>query len=271
MTSLFEKKQKTKRKESIEGTVAKKFFDDTPIVLKVSSNRNPNSAISKEFLEYYAERYETSFGVPAKIEWGKDIKLINKLLRIYEDVSVFSCESKLEFLVKACEKYFISRDNLALKSAWSIGVFYCSFSKIVLLLKNKENSNIEPITEGYKLAILNATGVKYNDIITEHDEEVFVQLYLLLKPLWVKSFSLTRFTELFFLVLFDHMRNKDYNLNFFISKYAIDFFTKWLETEGKDILMFWPKDIVEMGKGRLEMEQQLMLEEERKLFYGSKI
>src|SRR4030067_2826411 len=177
MTSLFEKKQKTKRKESIEGTVAKKFFDDTPIVLKVSSNRNPNSAISKEFLEYYAKRYETSFGVPAKIEWGKDIKLINKLLRIYEDVSVFSCESKLEFLIKALEKYFISRDNLALKSAWSIGVFYCSFSKIVLLLKNAEESNISPIMEGFKLAYLNNTGVKYTGIFNEQDKEVFTQIY----------------------------------------------------------------------------------------------
>ena len=45
------------------------LFEDTPVVLKVPPNKkvNPNSIISKEFLEYYAKRYETLFGVPAKI------------------------------------------------------------------------------------------------------------------------------------------------------------------------------------------------------------
>ena len=155
-----------------------------------------------------------------------------------------------------------------MKGAWSIGVFYTNFAKIALLLKNKENSNICLIIEGYKLAYLDDTGTKYNGIITEHDEEVFMQLYIFLKPLWVKEFTLPRFSEIYFLVLFDHMKKKDYNLNFFISKYAIDFFTKWLETEGKEILMFYPKDVSDMDKERLIEEQNKMFEEEKGLFYN---
>ena len=246
------------------------LFEDAPVVLKVSPNKkvNPNSAISKEFLEYYAERYETSFGVPAKIEWGKDIKLINKLLRIYEDVSVFSCESKLEFLVKACEKYFISRDNLALKSAWSIGVFYCSFSKIVLLLKHGEESNISPIIEGFKLAYMNDTGIKYNGIITEQDKETFAQIYLFLKPIRLEGYSLKRFAELFFLVMFDCLGNKKYDLGFFISKFAQNKFENWINTEGKEILMFYPKGVSNIDKEKLMFEEKRMMEEERELFYG---
>ena len=249
------------------------LFEDTQVVLKVSSNKkvNPNSAISKEFLEYYVERYMSLFGIPAKIEWAKDVNLINKLLKTYEDISIFGCSHKLEFLVKVCERYFVSRDKLALQNCWNIGIFYYNFSKIVLLLKHGEESNISPIIEGYKLAYLNDTGIKYNGIITEHDEEVFMQLYIFLKPLRVKEFTLPRFSEIYFLVLFDHMRKKDYNLNFFISKYAIDFFTKWLETEGKEILMFYPKDVVEMDKERLMFEEKKMLEEERGLFYNGKI
>ena len=108
------------------------LFEDIQVVLKVSPNKkvNPNLAISKEFLEYYAKRYKTLFGVPAKIEWGKDIKLIDKLLKTYEDISIFGCANKLEFLQKACEKYFVSRDTLALKNCWNIGIFYYNFSKI---------------------------------------------------------------------------------------------------------------------------------------------
>ena len=246
------------------------LFEDIVVSEKVSSNKkvNPNSAISKEFLEYYVERYMSLFGIPAKIEWAKDVNLINKLLKTYEDISIFGCESKLEFLVKACEKYFISRDKLALQNCWNIGIFYYNFSKIVLLLKHGEASNIEPIIEGYKLAYLNDTGIKYNGIITEHDEEVFMQLYIFLKPLWVKEFTLPRFSEIYFLVLFDHMRKKEYNLNFFISKYAIDFFTKWLETEGKEILMFYPRDVSDIDKERLIEEQNKMLIEEREIFYN---
>ena len=246
------------------------LFEDAPVVLKVSPNKkvNPNSAISKEFLEYYAERYETSFGVPAKIEWGKDIKLINKLLRIYEDVSVFSCESKLEFLIKALEKYFISRDNLALKSAWSIGVFYCYFSKIVLLLKHAEESNISPIMEGFKLAYLNNAGVKYTGIFTEQDKEVFTQIYLFLKPTRLESYTLKRFSELYFLVMFDCLGNKKYDLGFFVSKFAQDKFLNWINTEGKEILMFYPKDVSTIDKERLIEEQNKMFEEEKGLFYN---
>ena len=73
---------------------------------------------------------------------------------------------------------------------------------------------------------------------------------------------------MYFLVLFDHIRKKDYNLNFFISKYAIDFFTKWLETEGKEILMFYPRDVSNIDKEKLIEEQNKMLIEEREIFYN---
>jgi len=246
------------------------LFEDIVVSEKVSSNKkvNPNSAISKEFLEYYAKRYELLFGVPTKINWGKDLKLVNSLLKTYNDVSIFGCTNKLEFLQKVCEKYFVSRDKLALQNCWNIGIFYYNFSKIVLLLKHGEASSIEPIIEGFTLAYLNDTGVKYTGIFTEHDEEVFMQLYIFLKPLWVKEFTLPRFSEIYFLVLFDHMRKKEYNLNFFISKYAIDFFTKWLETEGKEILMFYPRDVSDIDKERLIEEQNKMLIEEREIFYN---
>ena len=178
------------------------LFQDTPIDIKVAK-KDSKSAISKEFLNYYGRRYTELFGVPGKVEWGKDIKLINKLLKTYEDVSIFSCESKLEFLIKVCEKYFISRDNLALKNCWSIGIFYYNFPKIVLLLKHGEESNISPIMEGFKLAYLNDTGIKYVGIFTERDEEIFMQLYLFLKPIRLESYTLKRFSELYFLVLFD--------------------------------------------------------------------
>lgn len=246
------------------------LFEDIVISEKVSLNKkiNPNSLISKEFLEYYVDRYNALFGVPAKIEWGKDIKLINKLLKTYENVSIFGCESKLEFLQKACEKYFISRDNLALKNCWSIGIFYYNFPKIVLLLKHGEESNIDPIMEGFKLAYLNDAGVKYTGIFTEQDEEVFMQLYLFLKPLWLKKFSLKRFAELYFLAMFDYLGDKKYDLNFFKSKFAMDYFVKWLETERKDLLMFYPIDVSDIDKEKLLEEQNKMFEEEKRLFYG---
>src|SRR3990170_2220948 len=246
------------------------LFEDTPVVLKVSPNKkvNPNSAISKEFLEYYAKRYELLFGVPTKINWGKDLKLMNSLLKTYNDISIFGCENKLEFLIKACEKYFVSRDKLALQNCWNIGIFYYNFSKIVLLLKHGEESNIAPIMEGWKLAYLNDAGIKYTGIFTEQDEEVFMQLYLFLKPLWLKKFSLKRFAELYFLAMFDYLGDKKYDLNFFKSKFAMDYFVKWLETERNDLLMFYPIDVSDMDKERLIEEQNKMLIEERELFYN---
>jgi len=246
------------------------LFEDIVISEKVSLNKkiNPNSLISKEFLEYYAERYETLFGIPAKIEFGKDIKLINKLLKTYEDISIFGCEHKLEFLQKACEKYFVSRDNLALKNCWSIGIFYYNFSKIMLVLKHGEASNISPIMEGFKLAYLNDAGIKYTGIFTEQDEEIFMQLYLFLKPLWDKRLLLKRFVELYFLVLFDSLGGKKYDLGFLVSKFAQDKFLNWLSEEGKEILMFYPRDVSDIDKEKLMFEEKKMLEEERKLFYG---
>ena len=250
------------------------LFEDTPVVLKVSPNKkvNPNSAISKEFLEYYTKRYELLFGVPTKINWGKDLKLMNSLLKTYNDISIFGCENKLEFLIKACEKYFVSRDKLALQNCWNIGIFYYNFSKIVLLLKHGEASSIEPIIEGFTLAYLNDTGVKYTGSFTEHDEEVFMQLYIFLKPLWVKEFTLPRFSEIYFLVLFDCLGEKKHNFNFLVSKFAQDKFLAWLSEEGKEILRFFPRDVSNIDKEKIMFEEKKMLEEERELFYnGNKI
>src|SRR4030066_1566232 len=188
------------------------LFEEIPLDIKLSKKGNSNSAISKEFINYYRKRYEELFGIPITINWAKDVNLINKLLKTYEDVSIFGCESKLEFLIKVCEKYFISRDNLALQNCWNIGIFYYNFSKIVLLLKHGEESSLSPITEGFKLAYLNNSGAKYIGIFTERDEEIFTQIYLFLKPLWDKRFPLKRFAEIYFLVLFDCLGGKKYDL-----------------------------------------------------------
>ena len=236
------------------------LFENIPI----SEKKKTNTVIAKDFLIYFNDRYTELFGVPAKIVWEKDVKLIASIFKTYNDVSIFYCETKLEFLIKACEKYFISKDMLALKSAWSVGVFYTNISKLVLLLKHEKESNISPIIEGYKLAYFNHIGVKYETTFIGQ-EEVFLQLYLYLKPLWKQygdSFTLLRFSEIFFIVLLNQLGDKEYNFNYFYSKYAQDFFIKWLETEGKETLMFFPKEVGKMDKEKLEIEQMNLLREE---------
>jgi|SRR3972149_2505084 len=223
--------------------------------------------VSKEFIEYYRTRYHEIFEIPAKVEWGKDIKLLNSLQKTYNDLSVFNCETPLEFLKKACEKYFVINDNLALKSAWSIGVFYYNFGKLALLLKNSDKEVIDPIIDGYKLAYLNHTGNKCEEIFIGK-EEIFGHIYLIIKPFWIKYekyFSFKRFAELYFLVLMVY--NDKSQLDFFVSKFAQDKFKNWLETEGKEILMFYPKEIGLASKEKLEVEQKKMLEAEKVLLH----
>ena len=78
------------------------LFEEIPLDIKLSKKGNSNSAISKEFINYYRKRYEELFGIPITINWGKDLKLMNSLLKTYNDVSIFGCSNKLEFLIKAC-------------------------------------------------------------------------------------------------------------------------------------------------------------------------
>src|SRR3990167_11563665 len=51
--------------------------------------------------------------------------------------------------------------------------------------------------------------------------------------------------------MFDYLGDKKYDLNFFKSKFAMDYFVKWLETERKDLLMFYPIDVSDIDKEKL--------------------
>lgn len=242
------------------------LFENIPIIEKAPKKKTTNTAIAKQFLDWYFEQYPILFGVPAKIAWEKDVKLIASILKTYEDVEIFGCSEKLEFLIKACEKYFISKDAFALRTAWSVSTFYTNISKIVLLLKHEEERVIDPIIEGYRIAYFNYTGNRYEESLIGKEGD-FSQIYLFLKPLWIQysEFSLLRFSEIFFLIILDHLGNKEYNISFFYSKYARDFFNKWLEIEGKESLMFFPKELGNMTKEQLEIEERKMTIEERAL------
>lgn len=249
------------------------FFKEIPLSEKESKRKkSPNTQIPKEFIKYYRDRYKEIFGIPAKIEYGKDLKLLNSLLKNYQDINAFNCKTQLELLIKACEKYFVINDNLALKSAWSIGVFYYNFGKIALLLKNSDKEVIDPIIEGYRLAYLNHTGDKF-EVSLLGKEEIFAHIYLIIKPFWVKygkEFSLNRFSELYFLVIMRYTKEKTFDFGFFITKFAQDKFQQWLETEGKEILMFYPKDVGFLSQEKLKIEEIKMLEEEKSLLYLGK-
>ncbi len=243
--------------------------------IKKIRNKTPEiTNISKKFLEeYYIIRYTEFFGIPPKIDWGKDIALLNKILKTYTDVSIFGCDSQLDFLINSCEKFFLRRDNFVLKGAWSIGTFYIKIDNIVLTLKQGEKEIIDPIIEGYKIAYFNHTGNKAEASFVINKEDIFAQIYLFLKPLWIQYgelFPLKRFSEIYFLIIFDHLKDKEVSLSFFISKFSQDIFINWLETEGKENLRFFPKDIGQMDKNKLDLEQSLMLEEEKKLYYNIK-
>ena len=96
-----------------------------------------------------------------------------------------------------------------------------------------------------------------------------MQLYLFLKPIRLESYTLKRFSELYFLVLFDSLGGKKYDLGFLVSKFAQDKFLNWLSEEGKEILMFYPRDVSDIDKEKLMFEEKRMMEEERGLFYGT--
>ena len=236
---------------------------------KVKKAKNQDTNISKEFLEHYKNRYNELFEVSARINWGKDLKLLNSLLKTYNDPSIFNCETKLEFLVKACEKFFLKKDPFFIKGLWSIGCFYSSIDSIVLSLQNSDRGVIDSIIGGYKLAFLNHTGDKCEEIFIEK-EEVFGHIYLIIKGFWMnewKKFSLTRFAELYFLVSLCYSKKQVFfDLNFFISKFAQDKFQNWIETEGKEIIEFLPKEVGKISEEDLDTERKKILEEEKELF-----
>lgn len=245
------------------------FFDDIPSDTKIIEKKvTEEGQIAQKFIrEYFIPKYEEFFGVPPIISWGKDLKLIIRIIKTYKDISIFGIESHYDFLIKVCEKYFTSKDNLALKSAWGLNVFYTNFQKLTFLLKNAEEVGVQEIIEGYKLAYLNYTGDRNTESFLNKDE-IFSQIYIFIKPLWNiygKEFSLKRFSEIYFLILSEHMNKVELGLDFFYSKYARDFFNKWLETEGKEMLMFFPKEVGTMTKEKLEIEEAKMIAEERVL------
>ncbi len=247
------------------------LFKEIPLSEKESKRKkSPNTEISKKFItEYYKNRYTELFGAPPKIVWGKDLKLLNTIIKTYPDVSIFGCENHLVFLIKACEKYFVSKDSLALKNAWSIGVFFNNIDKIVLSLKNIEEGAIYDMMEGYKLAFFNHTGNKFDGSLIGK-EELFSLIHLIIKPFWKQygnNFSMKRFAELYFLVLLVYNKDKTFDLNFFVSKFAQDKFQNWLETEGKEILMFFPREIGNKSKEFLEQQSNIQKKEEAQLLY----
>lgn len=246
------------------------LFDDVPSGIVIKEKKSTKEGIiAKKFLEeYYVPRYAELFEIPPKINWGKDVKLIIRIIKTYKDISIFGIETHYDFLIKVCEKYFVSNDTLALKSAWGVNVFYTNFQKLTFLLKHSTENITDQIIGGYKLAYFNYTGNKCDNSFI-NQEEIFAQIYLYIKLLWNtygKEFSLKRFSEVYFLILFEHMSGKELNLEFFISKYARGFFTNWLKTEGKETLMFFPKETGTISKEKLAIEEKKLFEEERDLY-----
>lgn len=246
------------------------LFDDIPFGTKISEKKEPTKegVIAKKFIEeYFVPRYEEFFGIPPVINWGKDLRLVIKIIKTYKDISIFGIETHYDFLVKVCEKYFVSKDNLALKSTWGLNIFYTNFQKLAFLLKHAEETGVQEMIEGYKLAYFNYTGNKCEDSFINQGE-TFAQVYIFIKPLWGiygREFILERFSEIYFLILFEHMSSAELNLDFFYSKYAKGFFGNWLETDGKEILMFFPKEVGFLSQEKLEMEEAKMMAEERAL------
>ncbi len=123
--------------------------------------------------------------------------------------------------------------------------------------------------EGYKLAFFNHTGNKFDDSLVGK-EETFSYIYLILKTFWKQygnNFSMKRFAELYFLVLLVYTKEKVLDLNFFVSKFAQEKFQNWLETEGKEILMFFPREIGNKSKEFLEQQHNIQKKEEAQLLY----
>lgn len=224
------------------------------IVTKKHKKINPFSIISKRFLEeYYIPKYEEFFNIPAKVDWGKDIKLLNNTVKHYKDVTIFNCETLYELMTKVCDIFFTDNSSYVLKNAWSIQSFIYLFQSLLLKLKQKNENCLTPLIDGYKLAYFN----HYEEKIESIDESIFSQIYIYIKPLYEKygkplNFTLKRFTELYFLVGFDHLGKKKYTVEFFITSMMKKLFDNWLYS--KRSLIFYPKDDMVIYKDRVGKE-----------------
>ena len=238
--------------------------------VKKEKKINTSSIISKQFLEeYYVPKYQELFGVPAKVNWGKDIKLLNNTIKNYSDITVFNCGSYLELLSKICDIFFTINTAYVLKNAWNIQAFSYLFQSLILQLKHRNDNCIIPIIDGYKVAYLNHYEEKFDSLI---DESVFSQIYIYINTMYKThekhlKYSLKRFSELFFLVGFDYMGKRKYSISFFISDVSKSLFSKFLSDENNNLSLY-PKDVGHIDKDMLLLEQNKRLEEDRVLFYN---
>ncbi len=252
------------------------LFDDIPLSEPIKKNKKEPSKgylISSKFLkEYYIPKYTELFSIPPKISWGKEMRLLNKILKIYSNPEVFGCDNQYDFLVKSCDKFFLSKEPFIIKGCWSIGCFYTLIDKIALSLKNSENDIINQLQVGYKLAFWNYTGNKFEGSLVS-TEGIFSHIYLILKEFWIKygkGFRLDRFSEIYFLVILSYNQNRQINLDYFVSKQAQNYFKQWIEEEGRESLRFFPKDVGKLSKEELLIKQDLMISEETQLIKNRK-
>lgn len=227
---------------------------------------NPDNAIAIKFLQdYYDIEYKKLFEIPANISWGRDAKFIAKLLKTYSDISEYGCENKYEFLVKICEKFFLSKDTFVIKKLWDLHSFYLLFPKLVLQLKNQDTGILDGVREGYKLAYWNYNECQI-DVVPESYDEIFSQIYIFIKPYFIEygaGFSLKRFAEIYFLIIMECL-GSGAHINLYSGKFAQDKFIKWIDNNKSD-LKFYPKDIGTVSKEKLDLELQKSIIEELSL------
>ena len=231
-------------------------LDNTKKIKKVRKFKNQDIEICTRFMdEYYIPKYTEYFGIPPRINWGKDLKLLKIIIKDYKDISIFSCETYYELFTKVCELFFVDNSNYVLKNSWNIQAYYYMFQSLVLKIKHNEDNCITPIIEGYKIAYWNYYNEKYDKVILNQD--IFSQIYIYIKSLkekYGKDFTFKRFSELFFLVGFNYMGKRDYNINFFISNLAKNLFDTWI-TESN--LLFYPKNDGIVDQKRFDEALQL--------------
>ncbi len=109
-------------------------FDGKP---KPGSSGERLPSKPKELLLYFAREYESYFGNPYNINWGKEMKLFSSLLRYYDQ----------ETIKKAIRWYFQMRDNFFYSNGYSVGVFYQKFNAILLSGKNSISEIIDRVFE----------------------------------------------------------------------------------------------------------------------------
>lgn len=228
------------------------FPDEVEVKIKVKKATKPktidvNSAISKQFLEeYYVVKYNEVFSIAPRIIWGKDIRLINSLIKEYKDVKQFSCETPGELLIKVCDLFFNSSSDYLLKNAWNIQAFYYVFQTLVLKFSNKGKC-IDPVIDGYKVAYFNHYDNKFDGAI---NDDMFMQVYVYLNSLQNKKCTLKKIAELFFSVCFDYMGSKKYNTSFFITNTAKELFQNWLTSDNNNLFFY----SFEVGKLKIKQE-----------------